>query len=76
MDKGTSEQAIGTVVIIVIAVVALAVLWIILSGQTKTGTFGLAEMVDGFKTWFCDDFLKCKLEVGAGTACEILFCRQ
>ena len=56
MSKGTTGETINTVILLVIAIVALVFLWIVFSGYLKFATFGLEDVVNGFKKWVCNIF--------------------
>ena len=58
MGKGMTGEAIRTVVILVIAVIALVLLWMFFSGQLKITAFSFEEITKGFAKTFnlCKDF--------------------
>ncbi|MBI4010260.1 MAG: hypothetical protein HY361_03675 [Candidatus Aenigmarchaeota archaeon] len=54
---GALSLSVETVVLMVIAVIALALLWSFFSGQLKFASFGLEGITKGFKDWFCNNLL-------------------
>jgi hypothetical protein len=65
-SSGAVSLTTETVVLMVFAVIALALLWMFFSGYLKFAAFGLEDIAKGFKQWFCDNWGKvvaaiCKL---------------
>ena len=67
-------EAIRMVIVMIIAIVALALLWVLFSSYVKEGTLGMEEVVKGVKKWMCDDFLKCRVAVSPNILCKITVC--
>jgi len=66
ISLGAVSLTTETVILMVIAVIALALLWMFFSGYLKFAAFGLEDITEGFKKWFCDNWGKavsfvCKL---------------
>lgn len=53
-------KTIVTVIELMIAIVAIIVMWLILSGQLKLGAVGAEKVTGGFKCWACCDLMQCK----------------
>ena len=57
-----SGEAVRTILIIVLAVIGLAILWLFFSGTVSYGAFALEDIIGGVKKWFCDNFgIFCKI---------------
>ena len=57
MKKGMTGETVRTVFLLVIAVIAFVILYLFFSGQLKYVSFGLNDITEGFRNWFCKDFL-------------------